>query len=440
MSSKRSDPRVVAALALHRLRRRGAALLAALGRIPHNERVLYGEVALQSFVASGATSFLSVFLVRLGAPNWLVGLYTSLPALAIILSALPVGAYVQRQRDLIRTANAARLIFRGAIGLFALIPYLPASLAGYVLVGARSLIAIPTVASGVAHTTILGIVVPPRRRPQVLSIRMLFHGLTGAAVGYAAGQWLDRAPYPLNYQILFVSAFLTGLGSIYLYSRLRLPEHPEPQPERREGPGLRRVVSLISEAPAFRSYAIAAFVFRLGTHLPMALYAIYRVRTLGSSDAWIGILLTVERALSVVGYFALSRLLTRPGFRRRLWWSCVGMALFPLTMGLARTPEMLLVPSAIVGLLGAGMNIFLTDTLIRVSPEGDRPTFVAANTFLTNVTAFFAPMLGTALSGPAGLTTVFFVAAGLRLLGGFSFYWLSGERRAARERAGASAR
>jgi len=415
---------VAAAPVLRGLRRRGTLPLATLRSVPYNERIFYAEVVLQSVVTSGATSFLSVFLVRLGAPNWLVGLYASLPALATILSALPVGAYVQRQKDLIKTANVGRLIFRAAIGLFALVPYLPAPLSGYVLVGARSLIAAPAVASGVAHTTILAKVVPPRRRPQVLSIRMAFHGLSGAIVGYVAGRWLDATPFPFNYQVLFVAAFVTGLGSIYVYSRLRLPEDEDKQPVQARPRGARAMFRLIADAPAFRNFAIAAFLFRLSTHLPTALYTIYRVRTLGSSDAWIGVLLTVERLLSVVGYFALSRLLTKAGLRRRLWLSCVCMALYPITMGLARTPEMLLIPSVIVGLFGAGMNIFLTDTLIRVSPDEERPTFVAANTFLTNVTAFAAPMLGTALADVWGITTVLFAAGGLRLLGGLSFLWL----------------
>jgi len=415
---------VAAAPVLRGLRRRGTLPLATLRSVPYNERIFYAEVVLQSVVTSGATSFLSVFLVRLGAPNWLVGLYASLPALATILSALPVGAYVQRQKDLIKTANVGRLIFRAAIGLFALVPYLPAPLSGYVLVGARSLIAAPAVASGVAHTTILAKVVPPRRRPQVLSIRMAFHGLSGAIVGYVAGRWLDATPFPFNYQVLFVAAFVTGLGSIYVYSRLRLPEDEDKQPVQARPRGARAMFRLIADAPAFRNFAIAAFLFRLSTHLPTALYTIYRVRTLGSSDAWIGVLLTVERLLSVVGYFALSRLLTKAGLRRRLWLSCVCMALYPITMGLARTPEMLLIPSVIVGLFGAGMNIFLTDTLIRVSPDEERPTFVAANTLLTNVTAFAAPMLGTALADVWGITTVLFAAGGLRLLGGLSFLWL----------------
>ncbi|MDP1136409.1 hypothetical protein Q6325_27500, partial [Klebsiella pneumoniae] len=46
-----------------------------------NERILYLQMAFQSIFLGGAMAFVPVFLVRLGAENWQVGLYTSLPAL-----------------------------------------------------------------------------------------------------------------------------------------------------------------------------------------------------------------------------------------------------------------------------------------------------------------------------------------------------------------------
>jgi len=93
-------------------------------------------------------------------------------------------------------------------------------------------------------------------------------------------------------------------------------------------------------------------------------------------------------------------------------------------MALAKTPEMLLISAVVGGLFGAGMNIFLTNTLFQVSPEDQRPTFVAANTFLANVTAFVAPMLGTALAEVVSIPLVLMLAAALRALGSLAFWRL----------------
>lgn len=390
----------------------------------HNERVLYAEMLFQAVSNAGAMSYIAVFLVRLGAPNWLVGLYDSLPALLTILTVLPMGAFVLRQRNLVAVVNWGRLLWRSVIGMFAFLPFLPLTISPYVLVVGRSLIAIPGSAIEVASTTILGRATTARRRPRMLSMRMAIHGLASAALGFLAGQWLDSAPYPLNYQVLFISAFVAALGSIYTYSHLRLPPGPPQKVEHRKRAALADMWTMIREAPSFRNYTIAAFVFRMGMNIPSALFTIYRVRTLGSSDAWIGVLLTVERLLGVAMYFLLGRFLARRIIRRWLWLSCVGAALFPLTMTLATTPQMLLIPSITAGLFGAGMDIFLTNTLFETSPEEDRPTFVATNTFLANITALIGPMLGTALAGATTIQTALLIVGLLRIIGGLSFWWL----------------
>jgi hypothetical protein len=293
-------------------------------------------VIFQAIAGAGAMSFISVFLVRLQAPSWLVGLYTSLPALVTIVAVLPVGTFVQRRRSLVATVCWSRMMFRGMIGAFALLPYLPSGLAPYILVAGRSLLGIPSAAINVAVTTIWGTVTTPDRRPRLLSTRMAVHGFFGAIVGLLAGQWLDRVSFPLNYQLLFLSALAAGVGSVLVMSRLRLPQVSSEEIRRRAKVPVRDIWPLITATPAFRNFAVAAFVFRLGTALPSALFPIYRVRVLGATDAWIGVLFTVQRVLSVFTYFALGRLTARPKFRNWLWLSSLGLAAFPLTTALVR--------------------------------------------------------------------------------------------------------
>ncbi|MBC7234473.1 MAG: MFS transporter [Chloroflexi bacterium] len=407
---------------LARLIRRARQLLRVSSREEYNERVVYAEVIWQALAGAGGMSFVTIFLVRLGAPSWLVGLYTSLPALMTTLAVLPAGTFVQRQRNLVRTVNISRLIFRSAFASFALLTFLPAAIAPYVLVAARSLISVPGAVLNVAVTTLWGRVTTPRRRPRMLSTRLALHGLFAAIVGFAAGQWLERVPYPLNYQVLFATVLLAGLGSVLTLSRLRLPETTELAPLARKKAGLRELLPMIQAAPDFRHFMIAAFVFRMGMNLPMALFPILRVRVVGATDAWIGILFTVERILSVLAYFVVGSLASKPKQRRLLWLACVGVGFFPITMALSFTPTMLLIPQVIAGLLGPGMDIFMTDTLFRVSPEDRRPAFVAANTFLANLIAFIGPLLGTALSDLVGIRFALVIAGALRIAGGLVFW------------------
>ncbi len=390
----------------------------------YNERVLYLEIFFQAISGAGALSFLGVFLVRLGAPNWLVGLRTSLPALVTILAVLPIGAFVRRQCNLVRVVNISRLIYRSMIASLGLLVYLPTNIAPFVQVAVESLAAIPSAALNVANTTILGRATTPQRRPSMLSTRMAIHGVVASVIGLLAGFWLDAVAYPLNYQLLFLSALLAGLGSIAALSRLKLPPNAPEDVAEQPRVGVGEMLTLIRATPAFRNYALAAFVFRMGQDLPMALYPIYRVRTLGSSDAWIGVLLTIERVFSVLVYILLSRVLAKRHSQSWLWVSCLGMALFPLAMALARTPEQLVASAVLGGLFSPGVDIFMTNTLFQVSTDKERPTFVAANTLLANVTAFAAPLLGTLLADFTFIRLALIIATALRLVGGLSFWRL----------------
>ena len=423
---KDRDPLAVAIRRLVRRSRR-AVSRAVHPRTAHqrNELIVYAESPFQAIVTSGALSFVSVFLVRLGSPNWLVGLLSSLPALVLVLAIIPVGAYVQRHGHYVATTNWSRVVFRGVISAFALLPLLPIGIAPYVLVAARSLVSIPGAAINVALTTVWGQATTPDRRPRMLSVRMAIQGLVAAGFGFAAGQWLDFAPYPLNYQLLFLSAIVATVCSIVIMSRLKLPEHAAP-PTEASAPraGLKEMLALVRDTPAFRNYSLASFVYRMGMWLPMALFAIYRVRTLGASDSWIGTLLTVQRLTSVFAYFALSRLLARSRFRRHLWIACAAMGQYPITQALASTAQMLVIPEFLAGIIAPGNNIFMTDTLYRVSPEDNRPAFISANTFLANITAFVAPLLGTALADALGIRTALWIAGGLRIAGGVLFWRL----------------
>jgi hypothetical protein len=71
------------------------------------------------------------------------------------------------------------------------------------------------------------------------------------------------------------------------------------------------------------------------------------------------------------------------------------------------------------------LNICLTDTLFRVSPEDDRPVFVAMNSFLASLTGFLGPLLGTVLAEATSISFALMAGGGLRVVGGLTF-WLLG--------------
>ncbi|MGB9880432.1 MAG: hypothetical protein ACPLRM_06690, partial [Anaerolineae bacterium] len=60
---------------------------------------LYREVAWYGVLSGVSSTFTSIFALRLGASNFLIGLLTALPALMNILFQIPAAHLVERESD-----------------------------------------------------------------------------------------------------------------------------------------------------------------------------------------------------------------------------------------------------------------------------------------------------------------------------------------------------
>ena len=380
-------------------------------------------------VLSGITStFVSVFAIRLGASNTLVGVLVSLPALINIFWLIPSARIIERQRRRLPIIVLTGFLQRVGYLLIALMPFVLRAHRPEALVALVALITFPTAMASVAFTSLIAEVVPADKRAQVISIRNVLVSTVSTVTVLISGKLLDLLPFPLSYQLLFGAGFVASLVSLYHVSRIQVADAiVADQSPRRKAPltvRLRRSLKQIMDQRDFVRFSASAFVFHWGLNLPTALYAIYRVKNLGASDTWIGLLSMVQNAVTILTYFYWGRVASRKGNRRVLLISSLGTMLFPVLTGLSPRVELLLLPSIIAGIFGAGFNLSFFNTLLEVCPQERRPSYVAINTTLINVAAFLAPLLGTSLANFLDIRVAFFCAGAVRLLGAGFFYLL----------------
>jgi len=60
-------------------------------------------------LANAAAPFLPVFLARMAATNFQIGLLTSMPALTGLLFSIPLGSFLQNRRNIVPWFSATRL-------------------------------------------------------------------------------------------------------------------------------------------------------------------------------------------------------------------------------------------------------------------------------------------------------------------------------------------
>lgn len=393
-----------------------------------NNRNLYLDVTWFGVLSGITSTFVSVFAIRLGASNTLVGLLVSLPALINIFWLIPSARIIERQRRRLPIILLAGFLQRVGYLLVALMPFVLRTHRPEALVALVALITLPTATLSVAFTSLIAEVVPIGKRAQVVSTRNMLVSIISTVTMLISGKLLDLLPFPLNYQLLFGAGFAASLVSLYYVSRIKIadasvaesrPRHKTPLVTR-----LRRSLKQIANQRDFVRFSASAFVFQWGLYLPSALYAIYRVRNLGASDTWIGLLSMTQSAVTIVTYLYWGKVASRKGNRRVLLISSLGVVLYPVLTGLSPRVELLLLPSIIAGIFGAGFNLSFFNTLLEVCPQERRPSFVALNTTVINVAAFLAPLLGISLANFLDIRIALFIAGGVRLLGVGLFYQL----------------
>ena len=391
-----------------------------------NIRLLYWDMAFQGIIAAGATAYLSVFAVRLGASTLMVGLLSSLPALVLVLSAVPTGRFVARCTDLKRLVVRSSLAFRVFYLITALVPWLFPGWAGAGIVLIWTVAAIPTNLVEVSATAALAEAIPPARRAQVISTRYAIHAIVAAMTLPWVGRLLDSVSFPLGYQIVFTGSFLAAMASTFMFAQIRIPDQVVPLETRRRVPTMARVRGGLAElrlGGAFAVYLLSITVFRLGLALPRPLWSLLWVNELHLTDGDIGQASTVVYIFSILGYFWWGQVAGRFGHGPVLIAATLGLAMYPLITSLAYGLSTILLASCFGGFFTSAYTLATFNVLLALAPPEKRADYVALNAVSVNMMALVGPMLGSGLAEWLGLRTALLLGAGMRFLGGL-LCWL----------------
>lgn len=372
-------------------------------------------------LAGAASTFTSVYAIRLGASDDLIGLLSSLPALIVILLRLPAAQLVERTGDRVRLIARSLLVTRSLYLVLALLPFLRLSHEVAIFVALVILMGLPANVANAGWDSLFADVVPERDRATVISVRSSLASIMAVVVVLLGGKWLDWVPFPWNYQAIFLLAFAGGMVSTYHVAHIQVPP-TEPARVRRVGFHWQEMRRLFVGSPGFTALVVATFVYQFAMSLPSPLYNIYFVKHLLATDGWIGLRTTIFSLTPILAYRFWPRLVRRWGDRAVLLL-CVPLTVFlPLGTGLFQTLRPQLFVVAWLGIFGPGVNLTRYNILLRVCPADRRPTAIGVYAIVANLAAFIAPLAGVRLMGLLGIRSVFFLAAAVRL-GGALLFW-----------------
>lgn len=371
-------------------------------------------------LANAASPFLPVFLARMSASSFQIGLLTSMPALTGLILSLPLGRFLQRQRNVVPWFSATRL---GVVLCYALTGFASMLLPEkYVIPGVLLIWALATIPQNmlsICFSVVMNAVAGSKGRFELMTRRWSILGFTTAIAVFLIGQRLDLIPFPVNYQQVFIALSVGGFISYFFSRRIVIPDST-PQPVVR-GKSLREnfraYIEPIKTEKPFLSFIVKRFIYSSGISLAAPLFPLYFVREVQLPDSWIAMINTTQTAILIVGYLFWTRQSRTRGSRNVLLWATFGLSLYPFLVSITHTPTLITVFAGMAGIFQAGLDLVFFDELMKTVPPEMSATFVSVGNMFQYLSMIVSPLIGTTLSEWIGIGPALMVAAVMRMIG-----------------------
>lgn len=371
-------------------------------------------------ISNVAAPFLPVFLTRLGASNFQIGLLSAMPGMTGLILAILVGRFLQTRTNVVPWYSLSRLI---VISCYALTGILTLTVSEESVIIATLAIwafaTVPQTALAVAFSVVMNAVAGPAGRYALLSRRWAIFGLTGVVGTFIVTRVIDLISFPLNYAIMFMVLSLGGFLSFYFSRKISLPDQvPPPLPDVRSPlQSLRNYAALLRDHPVFLSFATKRYVYLSALVLSQPIMPLFLVREVHATDSQIGTINMIFTLVMLVGYFLWPRVSNRQGGRFVLLATTLGMTFYPALSAATPQVPLILIYAGISGLFQAGLDLVFFDELMKTVPSEYSATFVALAQSMQYLSMIIAPLLGTWLANYIGLGGALWLSAGLRLFG-----------------------
>jgi MFS family permease len=371
-------------------------------------------------ISNVAAPYLPVFLTRLGASNFQVGLLSSMPGVTGLLLAVFVGRFLQTRRNIVPWYSLSRLM---VIMCYAVTGVLTLLLAEKYLIvatlGIWAFATIPQIALAVAFSVVMNTVAGPEGRYTLLSRRWAIFGVTGVVGTFIVTQVIDLIAFPLNYAIMFLVLSLGGFVSYYFSNKIQIADQPV-VPTTKAASSKDRIkdfIGLLRENPAFVSFSYKRFVYLSALALSLPVMPLYYVRSVQATDSQIGTFTMAMNLIMLVGYFLWPQLSRRRSGRFVLLATTFGMIFHPALVASTTHANLIILFACLAGLFQSGLDLVFFDELMKTVPPEHGATFVALAQSMQYFSTVLAPLIGTWIAGYVGLGGALWVSAVLRLIG-----------------------
>ncbi|MBN1877837.1 MAG: MFS transporter [Anaerolineae bacterium] len=338
------------------------------------------------------SSYVSLYVLALGATGLQVGLLSSLSSLMAMLSPIPGAQWAarwgKRKPVVVIAFSLQRLMLLGALS----VPFfLPDAATVPVVMGLMALWSGMLNLGLPAWSSLSGDLVPIDRRGRYFSSRKTVMALCSLLFVPLAGQVIEWAGEPQGYQIAFSIAILMAAIALTYYATIPEPAMGDARKQVKDRATFWRV---LVENPTFLRFTLFSMVFNFAWQIGGPYFGVYQVQVLGATPKIVGILSMASALTRMIGQQVWGRVIDKQGSR---WTLIVCLLIIPVLpffwfpMTNAWHVLFVTIPS---GFLWAGHELANFNLQLELSTSKSRTQAIASYTTLIGLANILGPLVG----------------------------------------------
>lgn len=364
--------------------------------VQHNLRSFFYDGVYSSASDAIVVTYLTLFVMALGATNAQIGLMAALGNIIATLVLIP-GAMLSEnttsRKNLVVWSGGglARLMWLG----LAILPFMLKGQAAVIMAIGMKLTA--DAFANLAYpawTSLVAEIIPISWRGRYFGTRNIVMGMVGLALTYLGGWLITRVGGVLGYQVAFGLAFLFGIASTYSFFKIKEPEKIlRPGGELSYSPA--SLWRTITENSVFMAFLAHAIVWNFSLNIAGPFFTVYQAQKLDSTAAMIGLVSMVSSLAGLPAQRFFGLLSDRWGERRVMTLTMFLVPFIPIIWAFTTKPWHPIIPNIFAGILWAGYNLASFNYLLSITSNEQRARYSA----IFQLVVAISSALGAALGG-----------------------------------------
>jgi MFS family permease len=361
-----------------------------------------------------------LLLTNLGASTVIIGLATAMVSLGTLLPQLLMAGLTEGLRFKKPISLISGAFERASFFVIGLAVWVWGTRAPQmVLVLFIALRTLGSVSLGMilpAWSTMIGKVIPTRRRGQFFGVGRSLGALLGVGGGLLAGYLLETQSFPRGFALCLMlgsAAMFVSWGGLAL---TREPPDLEIRPRTPLRSYLRELPAVLGRDRNYAWFVGSRTVTVLGS-MAMSFVIVYGARRFALSGVQVGGLTATIAIVQSVMYIVWGLLADRFGHKAVLCACPAAMACASLCAAFTPNVAGLYVALGLVGAAVGGEVISGSNIILEFAGPAQRPTYFGLTATLLAPARTLAPVLGGALAATIGFSGLFVTAAVISLAG-----------------------